>query len=75
MNQKFNLKSVDKEAMIESIKEYFKRERNEELGDLAASLILDFFTEELAPLFYNIGIEDAHTYINSKLEEIFELQK
>lgn len=32
-----------KNVMIESIKEYFYNERDEEIGDLAADMILDFF--------------------------------
>lgn len=56
------------------LKEYFKNERNEELGDLAATLLLDFIIEELAPEFYNQGVYDSHNFLSAKLEDIFELQ-
>ncbi|WP_053217221.1 DUF2164 domain-containing protein [Virgibacillus senegalensis] len=75
MKQNFELTPQQKEEMTTAIKTYFSEERNEELGDLAASLILDFFMEKLAPKFYNLGIEDAHAYMSSKLEDIFEIQK
>ncbi len=41
-----NIIEIDKnkkKVMIESIKEYFYNERDEEIGDLAAHMILDFF--------------------------------
>ena len=41
------------------IKNYFLKGREEEIGDLAAGLMLDFIIEELAPEFYNQGIQDA----------------
>ncbi len=34
--------------MIDSIKEYFYNERDEELGDLAAGMILDFFSGKIS---------------------------
>lgn len=43
--KKKNVIVVDKQkkkVMIDSIKEYFYNEREEELGDLAAGMILDF---------------------------------
>ena len=44
--KKKNVIVIDKQkkkVMIDSIKEYFYNEREEELGDLAAGMILDFF--------------------------------
>lgn len=64
-----------KEKMIKSIKTYFLNERDEDLGDLAAELILDFITKELAPEFYNQGIQDAYCYVKDKAEDMLELEK
>lgn len=64
-----------KEKMIKSIKTYFLNERDEDLGDLAAELILDFITKELAPEFYNQGIQDAYRYMKDKAEDMLELEK
>lgn len=61
--------------MILLIKNYFKKERDEELGDLAAMLILDFFIEKLAPEFYNQGVYDSYKYFSEKLEDLLEIQK
>lgn len=66
----------EKEAdMIESIKEYFSNERQEELGDLASSLILDYIIEELAPEFYNQGVYDAYQFMNDRNEELLSILK
>lgn len=75
MNQKFQLSKSDKDFLIGEIKVYFANEKNEELGDLGATLLLDFFIDKLAPTFYNLGVEDAHSYLSEKLEDIFEIQK
>lgn len=75
MNAKINLSKEKKEEMISLIKEYFLKEREEELGYLASSMILDFFIEKLAPEFYNQGISDSYKYISDKVEGLFEIQK
>lgn len=63
-----------RKAMLASIKAYFRQEREEDLGDLGALLILDFFMEKLAPPIYNQGLEDAHRFMNEKLEDLYGLQ-
>lgn len=75
MKQKFALSKEQKEDMIGSIKSYFERERDEEIGDLAARLLLEFFMEELAPVFYNLAVEDSHAFMTEKLDDLFEIQK
>jgi uncharacterized protein (DUF2164 family) len=45
------------------------------LGELASSLILDFIIDELAPEFYNQGVEDSYTYMNDKLEDLLGIKK
>ncbi|WP_138417949.1 DUF2164 domain-containing protein [Aquibacillus sediminis] len=75
MNQQFNLRKEDREYMTNEIKQYFEQEKNEQIGDLAATLMLDFFIDKLAPTFYNLGVEDAHAYLNEKLDDLFEIQK
>ena len=61
--------------MIAAIKEYFLNEREEDLGDLAAALILDFFIEKLAPEIYNQGVQDSYIYMTEKVQDLFEIQK
>ncbi|NLM13502.1 MAG: DUF2164 domain-containing protein [Epulopiscium sp.] len=72
--KKINFSKEQKQEMINLIKEYFYQERDEDLGDLAADMILTFFIEKLAPCIYNQGVEDAYTFMSDKLQDIFEIQ-
>lgn len=75
MYDKFELNKEKRNSMINSIREYFQNERDEEMGELAAGLILDFFMEELAAEFYNKGVQDAYKYMSDRLEDVFEIEK
>lgn len=68
----FKLSKERRDDMIAAIKTYFKKERDEDLGDLASGLILNFFLEKLAPEIYNQGIYDAYTFMNDKVEDLLE---
>lgn len=75
MSHKIEISKEKKDGMIDAIKKYFSNEREEDLGDLAAALILDFFIEKLGPEIYNQGIQDSYTYMNEKIQDLFEIQK
>lgn len=75
MKAKFEVPKEQKEELAGLIKGYFEKEREEHIGDLAAMLMLDFFIEELAPTFYNIGVEDCHAFMTEKLDDMFTIQK
>jgi uncharacterized protein (DUF2164 family) len=64
-----------KEEMLAAIKTYFSEERGEEIGDLGATLILDFIHEKLAPEFYNQGVRDSCRYMNDMIEDVLSIQK
>lgn len=72
---KFKLTNEERKGMISSIKTYFLNEREEELGDLASSLLLDFIIEELALEFYNKGVHDSYQYMNERIEDLLSIQK
>lgn len=74
MKDRINLSKEEREKMIASIKEYFYEEREEEIGDLAASIMLDFFIKELAPYIYNKGIEDCYKFLTDKLGDMMGLE-
>jgi len=64
-----------KDEMVARIQNFFLKEREEEMGDLAAGLILDFILEKLAPEFYNQGIDDAHKYMQDAAEDLLSIRK
>lgn len=74
MSEKFNLSKDQKDEMIGMIELYFEKQ-GEEIGNLEAMMLLDFFVDKLATKFYNIGVEDCYEYMTTKLDDIFEIQK
>lgn len=74
MKRKFKLEKDEKQILIDEIKRYYLKERNEEIGDLAADLILDFITQKIAPVFYNRGVRDSIAVMNEKVEELYGLE-
>ena len=75
MSQIIKLDKEKRQYMISEIQTYFLKERDEDLGDLASGLILDFFLEKLAPEFYNQGVYDSYNYINDRIEDLLGIQK
>lgn len=75
MDNKIKLSKEKKQEMVLAIKTYFFKERNEELGDLASSLILDFVTDKLAPEFYNQGVYDSYKFMNDRAEDLLGIIK
>lgn len=75
MNNKIEISLEKKREMITSIQEYFLKERKEKIGNLAATLLLDFFIENLATEFYNQGVYDSYSYFSDRLNDVFILQK
>jgi uncharacterized protein (DUF2164 family) len=55
---------------IASIRRYFADELDQDVGDLKASLVLDFFLEEIAPSVYNGAINDAQTYLRDRVADL-----
>jgi uncharacterized protein (DUF2164 family) len=75
MRNQIKIEKSVKDEMILLIKNYFDKERNEDLGDLAASMILDFIIDKLAPEFYNQGVHDSYKYMSDRIEDLLGLQK
>jgi uncharacterized protein (DUF2164 family) len=73
-NNRIKLSKEKKEEMLSEIQSYFLNERNEEIGNLAAGLLLDFIIEKIAPEFINQGIYEAYHYIDERLEDVLGLQ-
>ena len=55
---------------IASIREYFAKELELEIGDLKAGLVLDFFLAEVAPSVHNAAIERAQAYVRDRLADL-----
>ena len=55
---------------LASIKRYFTENMDEEVGDLKARLLLDFFLGEIGPTVYNGAIADAQVYFQGKVADL-----
>lgn len=75
MKKKFNLSKDKREELKNEIKEYFYEEREEELGDLASDMILEFFIDKLAIEFYNQGVYDSYKYMTDRVDDLLGIQK
>jgi len=74
MNKRINLSKENKAKIISEIKRYFIEERDEEIGDLAADLMLDFIIEHIGPSIYNQGIRDSILYMTEKVDDLYGLE-
>lgn len=56
--------------LVDSIKRYFAENMDEDIGDLKASLLLDFVLKEAGPSIYNQAIADAEAFVRDKLADL-----
>lgn len=71
----FKINEIDKKRILEEIIEFFEKERDEQIGELAAEVILEFFIKKMAPEFYNMGIRDAMRFMSQSIEDMAGLEK
>jgi uncharacterized protein (DUF2164 family) len=69
------LKKEVRLKIIEDLRSYYWNEKDEELTQLAAGMLLDFILEKIGPYIYNQAIEDSYTYMNEKIEDLLGLEK
>ncbi len=56
--------------MVIAIQRYFRGNLDDEIGELGAQLLLEFFIRELGAPVYNQAIRDAHDFIQDKLVDL-----
>lgn len=59
-----------RKELIAAIKAYFLEHHDEEIGDLKAGLLLDFFLKKLGPSIYNQAVKDAQAYFQQRVEDL-----
>lgn len=69
----------EKDILVQKIKGYFVDELDQEIAQFDAEFLLDFFTREVGPYYYNAGLYDAKTLVEDKLETLtdafYEIEK
>jgi len=53
-----------------SIKRYASEHLDQDLGDLQASLLLDFCLKEIGPTVYNKAVADAQAWLQGRLVDL-----
>ena len=71
--KRIKLSKEEEKIALEEIIHFFDKERDEEIGNLAAAMLLEFFVEKIGPTVYNQAIADAQKYIASKAEDLYGL--
>jgi len=69
---KIQLSKEEKEVIVRQIQHYFDQELDQDIGQFDAEFLLDFFSEKIGPFYYNKGLSDARSVLESKLEDIDE---
>jgi uncharacterized protein (DUF2164 family) len=64
------LQKESEKYLIGSIKRFFAVSMNDDIGDLKASLVLDFCMREIGPTIYNQAIADAQIYFQEKASDL-----
>jgi uncharacterized protein (DUF2164 family) len=64
------LKKETRDRAIESIRRYVAENLDEEIGDLKAGLLLDFFLGEIGGCIYNRAIGDAQACFQEKVADL-----
>ena len=70
---KIELKDERLKTLSEKVQVYFRNEHEDPIGELKASLIIDFFIKELGAEIYNQAISDAHDFVQDKLIDLEEI--
>ena len=69
------LSKEEKIEMIREIQYFYQDEREEEIGELASEILLDFITLKLGKIYFNKGVQDSQKYMSERLEELIEIEK
>ena len=67
------LKDDHLKTLAEKVQVYFRDEHDNPIGDLKASLIIDFFINELGAGIYNQAISDAQGFLQDKLLDLEQI--
>ena len=55
---------------LDSLKRYYQEHMDEEIGDLRAVMLLDFFLKELAPTVYNRAVGDVQAVLAAQVQDL-----
>lgn len=72
--KKLDISDEKKKGLVKEIRSFFEKELDQDIGELKAILVLDFFIENLGREIYNEGVEDSHNFLQERLGDLFEIK-
>ena len=63
----FDLPDETRAEAVASVQGFFRDERDEEVGVIAAGALLDHVLADVGPVLYNRGVADAQTRIHAQV--------
>jgi len=67
---RIQLDAERKAGLVSAVQRYFRDQLDQELGQLGAELLIEFFVRELGAPVYNQAIRDAHAFLEEKLVDL-----
>ncbi len=64
------LPNESRQRLIASIRRYFDENMEDEIGELQASLLLEFCLKEIGPSVYNQAVRDAQAQMLDKVTDL-----
>ena len=64
------LSTETRQQALGSIKKFFEQHLDDEIGDLKATLVLDFCLKEIGPSVYNKAIADAQAFMQDRVADL-----
>lgn len=69
-SMRVNLSEERRRDLVQSFQSFCRAEFDDEVSDLKAERILEYFVERLGPPVYNQAIRDAHGFLQEKLQDL-----
>lgn len=71
---KIKLTDPIRERIIYDLQTFFAEEREENLGNIGAEMLLQFILKEVGPMIYNQAILDARDLMEEKIDDLYQLE-
>ena len=71
--KKLTFSKEEKKLIIHRIQDYFADELDQDIGQIPAEMLLNFFTEQFGNYYYNRGLNDAHAGFMGKMDDFADL--
>ena len=68
--KKLKFEKEERDAIVGKIRRYFAEEMEQELGVIPSEQLLNFFSEQIGPFYYNQGLNDAQAVFTRSVDNI-----